>query len=160
MISYINLQTQESRNSAAKQYYTLFTLLFKSILQVVTLFYHGIRFCESFLCLSIIRHLTLLTVILHVKAGFNLNANNSIRLIQRLDHFILDRFSSKDYRSNAEEFPEFFPSGVFEAVWWAAVTMTTVGYVVILITIIYIKIIGLHIPCANAACSTASTVRR
>ena len=35
----------------------------------------------------------------------------------------------QDYRSNPEEFPEFFPSGVFEAVWWAAVTMTTVGYV-------------------------------
>ena len=27
-------------------------------------------------------------------------------------------FSSQDYRSNTEEFPEFFPSGVFEAVWW------------------------------------------
>ena len=44
-------------------------------------------------------------------------------------------FSSQDYRSNTEEFPEFFPSGVFEAVWWAAVTMTTVGYVAVLISV-------------------------
>lgn len=52
--------------------------------------------------------------------------NCKIRL-RDFDHLIFDRFSSQDYRSNAEEFPEFFPSGVFEAVWWAAVTMTTVG---------------------------------
>ena len=36
-------------------------------------------------------------------------------------------FFLQDYRSNPEEFPEFFPSGVFETFWWAAVTMTTVG---------------------------------
>ncbi|XP_068673371.1 uncharacterized protein [Montipora foliosa] len=33
-----------------------------------------------------------------------------------------------EYRSNPDEFPTNFPEGVFEAFWWAAVTMTTVGY--------------------------------
>uniref|UniRef100_A0A7M6DKH1 Potassium channel domain-containing protein n=1 Tax=Clytia hemisphaerica TaxID=252671 RepID=A0A7M6DKH1_9CNID len=33
-----------------------------------------------------------------------------------------------DSRSNDEQFPEHFPTGMFEGIWWAFVSMTTVGY--------------------------------
>ena len=38
-------------------------------------------------------------------------------------------FSSKETHTNPEEFPASFVKGTANGIWWAFITMTTVGYV-------------------------------